>query len=250
VLDPGDFGPLTIAKSISIVNDGGGEASILVKGSAAGITVNGGAGAYVNLRGITVQGVGGTGAGVTFANGFSLTMENCVVRNLSNNGISLVPNGGGHVAMSNTLVADNGGAAIVFGANSGSIKAVLNRVEMYHNSNGGIIVDGNTGTGTIDVTVADSVAANNSANGFGVTAVVGQAATARLMVVRSVAANNAVTGISADGAKATLRIGQSVMTGNANSWLSTNGATLQSYADNKIDGNGDASPTPFLIVKK
>src|SRR5215471_8982863 len=50
VLDPGDFGLLTITKSINIMNDGGGEASIVVKGGATGITVNGGAGAYVNLR--------------------------------------------------------------------------------------------------------------------------------------------------------------------------------------------------------
>src|SRR5215472_10995050 len=43
VLDPGDFGLLTITKSINIMNDGGGEASILVKGGATGITINGGA---------------------------------------------------------------------------------------------------------------------------------------------------------------------------------------------------------------
>src|SRR5215472_4205877 len=43
VLDPSDFGLLTITKSINIMNDGGGEASILVKGGATGITINGGA---------------------------------------------------------------------------------------------------------------------------------------------------------------------------------------------------------------
>src|ERR1700736_589784 len=50
VLDPGGYGPVTITKSISIVNDGVGEASIQVSGGSVGITVNapGGAG-YVNL---------------------------------------------------------------------------------------------------------------------------------------------------------------------------------------------------------
>src|SRR5947209_15638971 len=58
VLDPGGYGSLTITKSISVVNDGVGEASILVSGGAVGITINAGAAAYINLRGITIQGIG------------------------------------------------------------------------------------------------------------------------------------------------------------------------------------------------
>src|SRR3989442_1019059 len=58
VLDPGDYGGLTITKSISINNDSGGEASITVSGGLTGIIVNGNSGAYVNLRGLTIQGVG------------------------------------------------------------------------------------------------------------------------------------------------------------------------------------------------
>src|SRR5947199_4073101 len=57
VLDPGGYGALTITKSISIVNDGVGEASILVSGDSTGITINAGAAAYINLRGITIQGI-------------------------------------------------------------------------------------------------------------------------------------------------------------------------------------------------
>src|SRR5437868_5411900 len=47
VLDPGGYGAVTITKSISIVNDGVGEAGALVSGGATGITVNAPAGAYV-----------------------------------------------------------------------------------------------------------------------------------------------------------------------------------------------------------
>src|SRR5229473_3404594 len=84
VLDPGGYGPVTITKSISIVNDGVGEASIQVAGSGVGITVSAGAAAYVNLRGITIQGVDTVccGTGLLFNSGFSLTMTNCVVRNI------------------------------------------------------------------------------------------------------------------------------------------------------------------------
>src|SRR2546421_11205365 len=55
VLDPGGYGGLTITKGVSIVNDGVGEASILVSGGANGITINAPAGHYINLRGITIQ---------------------------------------------------------------------------------------------------------------------------------------------------------------------------------------------------
>src|SRR5437763_14474507 len=74
VLDPGTYGAVTITKSISIVNDGVGEASIPVSGGLTGISVNAPAGAgYVNLRGITIQGIGfGGGRGIVFNSGFSL----------------------------------------------------------------------------------------------------------------------------------------------------------------------------------
>src|SRR6266540_4944283 len=94
VLDPGDYGGLTITKSISINNDSGGEASITVSGGTTGIIVNAPNGAgYVNLRGLTIQGVGfGGGTGLVFNTGFALTMENCVVRNHTGNGIQFLPN--------------------------------------------------------------------------------------------------------------------------------------------------------------
>src|SRR5437899_7047078 len=92
VLDPGDYGGLTITKSISINNDSGGEASITVSGGLTGIIVNGNSGAYVNLRGITIQGVEfGGGTGLRFNTGFSLTMTNCVIRNHTSDGIQLLP---------------------------------------------------------------------------------------------------------------------------------------------------------------
>src|SRR6266571_7111392 len=108
VLDPGDYGGVVITRSISINNDSGGEASITVPGGTTGIIVNGNSGAYVNLRGLTIQGVGfGTTRGLTFNSGFSLTMTNCVVRNHTGNAIEFRPNGNSNLSVLNTLAADN-----------------------------------------------------------------------------------------------------------------------------------------------
>src|SRR5262249_20871448 len=104
VLDPGGFGALTITKSIAIINDGVGEAGMLVSGTV-GVTVNAGAASYVKLRGITVQGIGGIGGtGIQFNSGFAFTLENCFVRNNFSDGIDFVPNGNG---TTNKLVVSN-----------------------------------------------------------------------------------------------------------------------------------------------
>src|SRR3989442_1762058 len=134
VLDPGDYGGFTITKSISIDNDSGGEASITVSGGLTGIIVNAPAGGYVNLRGLTIQGVEfGGGTGLRFNTGFSLTITNCVIRNHTRDGIQFLPNASSNLSVSNTLVADNGGSGILvnpFG--SGNMLAAFNRVEAFN----------------------------------------------------------------------------------------------------------------------
>src|SRR5437867_2372639 len=178
VLDPGDYGGLTITKSISINNDSGGEASITVSGGLTGIIVSAPAGGYVNLRGITIQGVEfGGGKGLQFNTGFSLVMTNCVIRNHTGNGIEFLPSASSNLSVSNTLVADNGGHGIaVQPTGSGTVKVVLNRVEVYNNNLIGINVNGSTSTGTLNAIVADSVAANSGNAGFSVSSASGKAA--------------------------------------------------------------------------
>ena len=57
VLDQGNYATLAITKSISIVNEGIGQASILVGNGDTGLTINA-PNAKVNLRGLTIEGVG------------------------------------------------------------------------------------------------------------------------------------------------------------------------------------------------
>jgi hypothetical protein len=254
VLDPGGYGAVMITKSISIVNDGGGEASILVSGGATGITVNAGPAAYVNLRGITVQGIGfGGGTGLKFNGGFALTIGNCVFRNLTGDGITILPigNGTSNVSIFDTLVADNGGwgISILAFANNVAIKVDVDSMRLVNNNNDGLAVTGSSATGTMDVTVTNSVAAGNRRAGFTASSVNGKATTS-LALIRSVAANND-SGVNADGGQpARLRVGQSAITGNAKTWRLGGGAVLQSFGDNYVAGNADGDPALPLIAKK
>src|SRR5262245_28339322 len=254
VLDPGGYGALTITKAISIINDGVGEAGTLVSGGLAGITINAGPSDAVSLRGLTVKGIGfGGGNGIVFNSGKSLTIENCVVRSLTGDGvvtgfgIQFIPSTGSTLAVSNTLVADNGTSGILVRPiiSLDSVRAVFNRVEAYNNGGDGIAVSRFGPGGPVNVTVTDSISAQNG-TGFAVSSPIG---TPSLMVVRSVAANNG-TGLAVTGVSATMRIGQSTVTGNTVSASLQLGGVLLSYGNNNIDGNGDGGVAPPTIATK
>jgi len=246
VLDPGDYGALTIEKAISIINDGAGEAGVLAS-QGTGITINAPPAASINLRGLTVQGMGfGGGSGIRFNSGAILIVANCFIHNHGREGIDFFPIGNSNLAMWNTSVADNGGHGIIVRpTGTSAVMASLNHVALYNNSRVGLLVRGLDSSGTVDATVSDSAAANNG-DGFRLEA--GHAA-ASLTLVRAVAADNRSHGIAAIGGTAIVRIGASSITGNALSWVAGDGALVQSFGDNTIAGNGDGDLRPSGVPK-
>src|SRR5436309_2499427 len=108
VLDPGGFGAVTIT-SISITNEGAGEASILAPGTNA-IIVNAAASDVINLRGIIIDGgqLGAAGLnGIRFISGKALHIQNCVIKNFAGSagsgfGIEVALSGLGQLFVSNT----------------------------------------------------------------------------------------------------------------------------------------------------
>ena len=254
VLDPGGYGSIDIDRSISIVNDGVGEASILVSGGSTGISIIRAPTAAVNLRGITVQGIGfGGGQGVFVSAVGALTMTNCVVRNHTGDGIQVAPRLSGtyNVTIANTLVADNGGTGIEILGQSNTnvnVQVLFDRVYVLDNSIDGVAVDGIFAAGTIKATAKDSLSANNKRDGFVAASGAGKAATS-LMLMRSASVNNA-NGLHADAATATLRVAGSTIAGNETGWFALSGATLQSFGDNYIAGNTSGDLPPPLIATK
>jgi len=248
VRDPGDYGPVTITKGISIVNDDAGTATIIVSGGGTGVEISAGGAAYVNLRGLTIQGVGfGGSTGIRFDNGYTLTITNCVVRNHTGSGIEFRPNASSNLAVSNTVVADNGQSGIFVQPIIGGVpivKAELNRVEAYNNSVNGFTLDGSLSGNSPQVTISDSVAGANAGAGF---KAIGNLA---LVVVRSSAVNNG-TGVALAGNGPFVSISASTVTGNTTTWSKTPGNNLSSYGDNVVDFNSDGSPAfPGAIAKQ
>ncbi len=247
VLDPAGYGAVTITKSTTIT--GRDWASILVTSGNA-ITINANPGDVINLRGLIIDGAGTGNDGIQFNSGGTLNIQNSVIRRFgSNNGIAFKPSASSRLFVSSTLVSDNGSAGILV-APTGSgitVTASLNRVEADNNFYG-VFADGTGATGAVNVTVADSVAANNIANGFNSFSDTGQAATA-ILLVRCVAVNNGL-GVLAEGPGATLTFAQSTVTGNDQGLSNFFDGALFSYGDNNIDGNTNDGGTPPVLAKK
>jgi hypothetical protein len=258
VLDPGGYGAVTINRAISIINDGVGEAGALVSGGAVGVTVNAGATDAVSLRGLTIKGIGfGGGSGIVFNSGGSLTVENCAIRSVENNGLDLGrailfrPNASSHLAVLDTIITDNQLDGIrIRPAGSGAVTASLSRLDLINNGNGLALQTGfNSSTATINAVLADSVVGRNG-NGIDVLTLATVHPTASLIVTRSIVSHNE-TGIQSQEPNARVRIGASALTGNTNhTWRTASFGVVQSYGDNEIDGNGDGDPAPPAIPKK
>jgi hypothetical protein len=241
VLDPAGYGPLTINKSISIINDGVGEAGIAttVAGSVA-VTIDAGANDTVLLRGLTLTGPG-SGAGVRFQTGKKLTVQNCVVRSFLD-GIEINSYGLSNATMSlvvsDSTVSDNANEGIGIQVNgaSNTITGVFSGLRAINNGDAGVLINGANTTGAVNVTVSDSLLSNNSV-GVGSESGSGEAPTA-IVVARSTVSNNGV-GLFADGVGATLDIGGSVVAANTtHGWQEVSSGSIGSYGDNYIEHNG------------
>src|SRR5271154_7062448 len=86
VLDPANYGSLTITHGVSI--EGHGWASIAPVANSAAITINApGATDKINIIGVVLDGTAiANTTGIQFNSGGSLTVRDSVIRNFSNNG--------------------------------------------------------------------------------------------------------------------------------------------------------------------
>jgi hypothetical protein len=251
MLDPAGYGPVTITKAISIVNDGVGSAGILVPSGLPGITIAAGVSDKINLRGLIIEGAGIGQSGIVFSTGKSLTIENCVIRHLVGPGIQFDQPNTGSLDVSDTFIADNGtdGIAVHASSTTSNVHVALTRVEIYNNANSGLSLATNVAlSGSIKATMVDSVVSNNGTDGISASSA-SASSPVDLMVVNAVAAGNG-TGLLAAGASTIVRLAQSTVTGNTASWLVSAGGVLQSYGDNSINGNGDLDPSPTKIATK
>jgi hypothetical protein len=250
VLNTGEYGPVTITKSLTIEAPAGVYADVASIGPDA-IIVAAAVTDVVVLRGLTVRGPGDAGI---FGNTFgSLHIENCVIFGFSNAGAFFCR--AGKVHGKDTTVRDCGGgieAGFCFPNQTGTIAMLVEHCRVERTRIGGAI---DAGPGA-QVTVRDTTVSSNQF-GFSVSAFTGQSA--ELTVENSLAFDTRASGVPFGGGQglAVFSLGGSAIARISNTVLVNNdigvsrfGGTIYTFGNNKIHGNtqdivgGPLTPVP------
>lgn len=214
-LDSAGYGQLTITKSVSITGDGVHAGITATSGNGVTIAT---AGVTVNLRSLTIDGLGSGDSGIYATNFTGLHIESCILNGFVKEGISVRTSLTSKVFIKDSSARNNGNMGIfIIGATS-TVEAT--RAE---NNFLGFFING------ARVTLRDCVSAGNLTDGF--TSV----ADAVLNIESSVAANNGQTGIHNGGA--TVRVANSMITNNTGYGFSNDTGTFESRGNNTVAGN-------------
>jgi hypothetical protein len=242
VLDPGDFGPVTITKSVSIYGDAPGVAGAIPSPGTSGIVVSAGSSDVISLHGLVFDGVNASGtSGVVFTSGARLNVNQCVFQGFTTSGMTLSPGTGSaattFIAVQNTTILGNATGILIQPTGGIAASVRLRRLHVDHNTGDGLRVDGTGGSGAINAAVADSSANFNAGNGIDAVSGPGNAT---VDVMRVVAAGNGSAGIQSNqtsGGAASVSVGSSLLRGNAIGIQAAGGASLLGYGNNHVTGN-------------
>jgi hypothetical protein len=244
VLDPGDFGPVTINKSVTI-DAGGMLAGILV--STTGVTISAGPSDTVILRGLHIDGAGTGQTGVSFQSGGSLYVEKCTISNLTTYGISFETGLASQLFVSDTTIENNANpvsspvpAGIMLSA-FGTAKSTATidgtRIQGFTN--------GLLAKSLIKASVSRSVISGNSKHGISVQG------SSLVSTENCVLANNAGSGIIVNAVGAIVLINNDTIVNNGAglSYGSSSGSiisTKTNMVSQNSGKNGNASSTVAL----
>jgi IPT/TIG domain len=242
VLDPGDFGPLTITRAISIYNDAFGVGGIIPGPATSGIIINAGVKDVVNMRGLLLDGATASGtSGIVFNSGAGLNIENCVIQGFSGPGIELLPGVGSASAarfsVHNTSILNNGTGVLIKPTGGIAATAAIQGITINNNLGGGLRVDGTGGSGAVNVTIADSSVSFNTSNGINAVSGLGNVT---VDIMRVIVQSNGSSGIQSNqgnGGTASVTVGSSMIRGNIVGVTAIGGASSLSYSNNQVTGN-------------
>jgi hypothetical protein len=245
VLDPGGFGAVTITKSITINGEGtlagilnAGTSGIIINDSATGTpdTIE------VVIRYVSIQGAGTGLDGIRFISGKKLSVEHCLIQNMTGDGIEVTtstPNttGGAMVSITDTRIEQTGGNGILMAPVNGPVNVQIRNVDQFRSATtSGMFLNGN-----IRANVSHSSFSGNHA-GAGVTL----ALTADTTLDHVEAVGNNIGVLNNNGTPVT-RLKDCVLTGNITNGASNLAGTMTGFQSNIITNPagviGSSAPT-------
>jgi hypothetical protein len=239
VAEPAPYGPVTITKTVSIVNAGGGAASVRqANAEANAITIKAGPDDVVYLRGLEIDGLGAAAAGISVESAGSVSIVDCVVRRFKVMGVHVHQTSSLQMSIADTFVADNGQYGIVFWPQA-ALRATLTRVRSVQNRRGLYATGQETPAGArFLVSAVDSVFANNTAIGVISETTSGHAVPSVSLLNAEITGNS----IGAAATKGRISLSRSFVVGNDKGVVIESGL-IYSRGDNTFRDNplGDVS---------
>jgi hypothetical protein len=236
VLDPANYGSLTITGPVSI--EGHGWASIAPTSGNAAITINANTGDKINIIGVVLDGTALTNTnGIQFNSGGSLTVVDSVVRNFGNCGIIVEPSAGIiSFQISNSFVLDNANAGIYLTPRPNArVTGTIDRVTADGN-NYGIYIDSTAAFSLATASITSSNISNNL--NTGITAI-GTSFTSATAYVKESTLSNNPTGISVSGSQGYIFLSHSMIAGSTVAGINfaDSGSSVNSAGNNDISNN-------------
>ena len=272
-LDPGEFGPLTITKSVTI-NCNPRTATVQASGTNSGITVQASATDAVVIRGIDIE-TGPNGVGLTALSAASVTIEDSQVggvNNLTSAGISIQNTGTTKVAIVGASVANTYDGILIAPGSGGITNASIRRAMVSGSGYDGISTF--VEYQSLGVAISETASVNNADAGFDNVVFANVGANAGIVGAMTIdssvaSASGSVvpnTGrgpeflieggglISAGQGSAILVANTSATENSVNAIREPPGPQYSSYGtgftfgDNLFDGNTILTPTNFLLA--
>jgi hypothetical protein len=243
-VDAGDFGPVTITKSITF--DCAGTAGAIEGASGSAGVLIATAGVTVRLRNLTIEASANPGSdGIVFTDGAALIVQNCIIKNANGSGINFAPPGTARLLVSGSIISANSFHGILISTTSStSARLVLDGVRLERNGFGVTL----TGTGSLIAHVRDSIATMNLNDNFRIIGPSSGVASVTLDRTSSTLAN--ANGVFSSGTLTFITIGRSTVISNVNGLVADGGGHILSYRNNHLNGNvTDGAPTSTLTLK-
>jgi hypothetical protein len=139
VLDPANYGSLTITHAVSI--EGHGWASIAPPNNGNAITINADSSDNISIHGVAINGTGATGStnGIVFNSGYKLAVIDCFISNFTAYGIVANVSTSSQeaptdISITGTVVSDSiGGIVLLTNGTAGWINATLDHLTLDNN---------------------------------------------------------------------------------------------------------------------
>jgi len=245
-LDPGGYGAVTIAKSITI--DCVGTNGHILSSNTNGVLVNA-AGIVVTLRNIQIDGVGTTtGNGIRILQAAAVNIENVVIQNLGGTGT----NGRGisietatanvRVSIHNSSINNTTNFAIHSFPTAGNVSLAIDDVDITRGGTTGIQIRQLTSASINRTSVSNSPA--------GTAAITLELSSVGANISNSFLANNGIGIFNGNGGSPTTFLYGTVITGNTDQGLQINSGTITSLGNNMIRGNvGNEVPSSTITTQ-